>query len=237
MKEEWYEIENFSNYLLSNTGKIKAKEKVRWNGRCYATFKEKELSFKVKEGHIYGRQILISDSEITENVSIDNLIIKQFYTKDLPYSIEFYQLKHKDKDYTNLNFDNLELEINDFAIRVYDYEGNFLKDYPNKNAFCDELNVEYPLYNGIYTVCKGGQLECNNFQFRFLNCNPKLKLATLTNVCRPDVVPIAKYFDNRLISVYNSITEAFEKTNISIIEIWESLDRNKIINGFLFKRL
>ena len=73
--------------------------------------------------------------------------------------------------------------------------------------------------------------------FRFLNVKPPLKLPSLCEKYRSDTKPIAKYFDDNLICVYNSITEAQEKTNLEVTEIWESLDRNKIINGFMFKRI
>lgn len=120
-------------------------------------------------------------------------------------------------------------------IRIYDYEGNFLEDTTLDKAI-EITNSSYPSISGIIN---GFSLHCNGFQFREVTRTMNIsKLPSLDDV-RPDTTPIAKYWDGRLVCVYNSITEAARLNNTNAGNVASSYknDANLEINGFVYKKI
>lgn len=94
--EEWKTIEGFSNYIISNTGKIKS---LNYN----KTGKTKELSTnKLSNGYL--SILLYDDNKIKHKFLIHRLVALAFIKNPNNFNI----INHKDENRSNNNIDNLE---------------------------------------------------------------------------------------------------------------------------------
>lgn len=227
MKEIRKDLSFNPDYEISNYGYIVSKPRKTWNGRVWANKKETVL-----KANYYGVSI---DKKF---YNILDLLAEYFLECPKDFSREFYEVTFADGDKTNWRVDNLKLELKDNAMRVYDMEGNWLEDISSPSAFTEKHGI--PI-NNAYRCARGLVTHDSGFQFRLLKdglmINKLYSLPSLVGKRRSDTTPVAKYWGNKLICVYNSITEASEANEMDVKRIWESYERNKPVKGFLFKKI
>ena len=103
MKEIWRDIEGYKGkYQVSNTGKVKSLERMKWNGKGYQKIPEKILE-GVDDGHGYLHVNLCKDGKET-SCKVHRLIAQAF----LPNPNNLPEVNHKDEDKTNNKVENLE---------------------------------------------------------------------------------------------------------------------------------
>ena len=103
MKEIWKDIEGYEGYYqISNTGKVKSLERMKWNGKGYQKVPEKILE-GVDNGHGYLRVKLCKDGKV-EQPLVHVLVATAF----LPNPDNLPEVNHKDEDKTNNCVENLE---------------------------------------------------------------------------------------------------------------------------------
>ena len=103
MKEIWRDIEGYKGkYQVSNTGKVKSLERMKWNGKGYQKIPEKILE-GVDDGHGYLHVNLCKDGKET-SCKVHRLIAQAF----LPNPNNLPEVNDKDEDKTNNCVENLE---------------------------------------------------------------------------------------------------------------------------------
>ena len=103
MKEIWLNIEGYSNYMISNYGRVKSLNYRR-------TGKEKILSLKKdKKGYYY---ITLSKDGIGRNYKIHRLVAQAF----IPNPNNLPQVNHKDENPSNNCVENLEWCTNEYNL-------------------------------------------------------------------------------------------------------------------------
>ena len=104
--EEWRDIEGFEGYYqVSNTGKVKSLERMKWcglNGGCYVAVPEKILE-GVDDGHGYLRVKLCKGGKDTPG-KVHRLVAQAFLEN--PYNLP--EVNHKNEDKTDNRVENLE---------------------------------------------------------------------------------------------------------------------------------
>lgn len=126
------------------------------------------------------------------------------------------------------------IKASERQVRIYDYEGNWLEDTTLEQAIIKTKNC----HSAIAEVMKGKTSSSNHFQFRELTPGKtNKKLASLVNDPRSDTTPIAKYWDNKLICVYNSISEAAKCNGTVPGSIGRSTINGTKLNGFIYKKI
>lgn len=238
MKEEFKDVEGFEDYLVSNFGYIISKERFTDNGKTALALK-KEKILKTRFEKKYDGYVQLYKNSKARNFKVKELVAKHFIELPTEYPLNFYEIYFKDGDITNCKASNLYYEINNLAIRLFDLEGNWLGDYPN----AVEIASIYNMYSGnFYQAASGGVRSTGPFQCRFLktyggSLTTIKSLPSTIETMRSNTAPIAKYWNDKLICVYNSVTEAAINNILSVTEIWSSRDREKSVNGFLFKKI
>lgn len=246
-QEYWKDIKGFEGYYqISSHGRVKSVERESWNSKCMAVRSEKILKINKKEANIHGAYHLTNDLQ-KKYLNIKDLLLENFdfeiSESFKSYDKSFFDLFHKKGVFNDYIIENLYLSLKDTAIRVFDYEGNMINDYPSSVHFYTTINIETDSKSSAYTVAKGQYLSDSfGFQFRYLkNTDNQLlslkKLPSLVDKMRSDTKPVAKYFGGKLICVYNSITEAAENNLLPVEKVWQSLDKEVKIHGFTFKRI
>lgn len=125
------------------------------------------------------------------------------------------------------------------TVLQYDLEGNYLYTWEQRTirhiAEClsiDETDLSRAINNKIETA--------GNFQWRVQDRDRvPMKISQAYDVMgsMPEI-PIAKYYNDRLISTYNSIKEAAYKTRLDDSGISRCINgEEKQVNGFVFKRI
>lgn len=192
MKEIWKEISNFSDYEVSNLGRVKSKKRIvtTKQNKKYPV-KEKILKPQINNKTGYMQYALIKNKKkITKLAHI--LVAETFLNK----TNDNLEINHKDENKLNNRLDNLEYcthryninygtgnyrrkvtEINTRkSIRTtnritnrktkrviqYDLNGNFIKEWDNIFRARTELKL-----NKIWEVCNGKRNKCGNFIWRY----------------------------------------------------------------------
>lgn len=192
MKEIWKEISNFSDYEVSNLGRVKSKKRIvtTKQNKKYPV-KEKILKPQINNKTGYMQYALIKNKKkITKLAHI--LVAETFLNK----TNDNLEINHKDENKLNNRLDNLEYcthkyninygtgnyrrkvtEINTRKLirttnritnrktkRViqYDLNGNFIKEWDNIFRARTELKL-----NKIWEVCNGKRNKCGNFIWRY----------------------------------------------------------------------
>ena len=120
-------------------------------------------------------------------------------------------------------------------IRAYDLEGNFLADYESAADCARLLKIDK---ENIFSVLYGHAAFASHFQFRYLTKRTPKTIHPLSVIKKTGTnIPIAKYFSGRLISVYNSISEAAEKNNLSTASVSQSVNGEWLSSCFRFKKI
>lgn len=155
MIEEWKDIENFSNYQVSNLGNIKSKEHqyIRKDG-VRGTRKEKILSSNRSDKSKYINVILKSDSGEPTNLNIHSVVAKAW----IPNSDKNLIINHIDGNKHNNRVDNLEWVTYGENLRhayrkslrfastkrceIVDREGH-RRTYASVKELCESENLNY----------------------------------------------------------------------------------------------
>lgn len=119
-------------------------------------------------------------------------------------------------------------------VRMYDLEGAFLQDFTSIEEAAVRIRVQ-PFQ--IEKVINGQYLEVGGFQFRRFCSDTLDSLPPIyehTNQGKP-CRAIAKYWEGRLIAVYNSIAEASHKCALNKGSIKITADKQGTYKGFTFK--
>ena len=184
MKEIWKEILNFSDYEVSNLGRVKSKERIviTKQNKKYRV-KEKILKPQINNKTGYIQYTLIKDKkQITKLAHI--LVAETFLNK----TNDNLEINHKDENKLNNRLDNLEYCTHKYNINYgtgnyrrraaeinvkktsrktrkviqYDLSGNFIKEWDNIFRARSELKL-----NKIWEVCNGKRNKCGNFIWRY----------------------------------------------------------------------
>lgn len=133
-----------------------------------------------------------------------------------------------------MKINNIEYEIG-----IYDLEGNFIDSTDD----WDVLEKEFSLNkNTVRSALAYGSLIVSTYQLKFNNKQVitlkfPLKLGSVYNVNaggKPEK-PVAKYYKNKLISIYKTILEAEEKTGITRGGICNSCNKGYKAGIYTFK--
>ena len=169
MKEIWKTINEYPNYQVSNTGKVKSIERKvkKWNG--YRTVRERILNPINNKG--YQQVTLCRDGKI-KPMLVHRLVVQAF----LPNPYNLPEVNHLDEDKTNNNVENLEWCTREYNNNYGTHNERIAKSNTNniklsKKVLCIETNT---IYHSTIEVER---------QFGFANqnigacCNGKLKSA------------------------------------------------------------
>ena len=120
-------------------------------------------------------------------------------------------------------------------VRCYDLEGNMLQDFQSMK----EASLKLSINENLISHCVSGRNNfSSSFQFRKLSTNmPKKIGAIYGSSAGRDNVPVIKYWGNKVVSVYNSISEAALNNCLSQGKISLSIKREKEANGFIFRAI
>ena len=103
MREEWRNIEVFEGYyMISNLGRVKSLERMKWNGRGYQKVPEKILKGR-DNGHGYLRVNLCKEGKVKQHL-VHVLVATAF----LPNPDNLPEVNHKDENKQNNCVENLE---------------------------------------------------------------------------------------------------------------------------------
>ena len=218
-------------YSVSNFGYVISKERLKSNGKVQ--FKKKASVLKPARGV----SLHLREGNRSKSTTVLELVAKHFLELPTELPKQFYVVEQKDKS-KGYESDNLEYQINPFSLRVFDMEGNWLDDYVDLPSFNNAFNLNI---TSAYRNAYGGAISTQGFQFRYLRVNNQVnnikQIPSALNKMRSDTTPVIKYWGDKLICVYNSITEAAECNQLEVEQVWESYGRNKEIKGFLFKKI
>lgn len=246
-QEYWKDIKGFEGYYqISSHGRVKSLEReiAPQNNKPYIK-PEKILKGILRGGSKHISYCLKTDL-VEKYPSIKQLILENFiFSKPShleSYNDSFFDLFHINGEFTDYVIENLYINLKNNAIRVFDYEGNWLGDYCDAVEFGKHRKIK-DKDNDIYTIAKGILLSSTEgFQFRYLKAtNSQLlsikKLPSLVNKDLRDNTPVAKYFNGRIICVYNNITDAAEANLLTYIAVLENIKYGYYANSFTFKRI
>jgi len=109
---------------------------------------------------------------------------------------------------------------NKYNVAIYDLEGNFIT---STFGIEEASNLTGADRNLISCIVNGKNTKGNDFQFRRFEKEPIRKIGNVLSIVKGmDQRPVAKYFEDKLICVYNSIREAESKTKIDVGSIHQS---------------
>lgn len=119
MKEIWKPVRNYEGlYEVSNMGRVKSVERMKWCGKGYYKAPERILKLKKrKDGYL---QIKLHKDGAEKVYLVHRLVSEAF----IPNPNNLPEVNHKDEDKTNNHIDNLE-----FCSRLYNntYNGRAKK--------------------------------------------------------------------------------------------------------------
>ena len=146
--EIWKDIKDYEGlYQISNNGKVKALEKIIWNGQGYLHFPEKIRKLNPdKDGYL---NITLSNKGKAKTFKIHRLVAEAF----LPNPDNLPEVNHKDGDKTNNNVSNLEWctrkENQRHAFRI-----GLINQKGERNPMYGRLGVDNPNSIPIYQLNK-----------------------------------------------------------------------------------
>lgn len=243
MEEYWKDVKEFEGYYqISSHGRVKSLEREVNYGNHIRLKKESILKPIYRSDMIHPYYNLYDDLKKVQT-NVISLLKSNFDIRRLEYPVEyddsFLEIHHIEDDFVDYKIENLYYDIKKSVLRVFDYEGNFISDFPDIRTCADSLKLSYDLVDNSLrfgSIC----IKENGFQIRKVITNAgvasKIKqLPSLVNKMRSDTIPIAKYHNDRLICVYNSLTEAAENNLLSSSVINQNIKYGYYANGFTFK--
>lgn len=120
---------------------------------------------------------------------------------------------------------------------VYDLEGNFVTSFTNWEDFEDSFEISR---DAVHKYLRNFENRIGALQFRTKIINKvssklPVEIGAVYQVCGTKKCKIGKYFNDKLIAVYNSINEAERLTKIQGIS--QSCVKGCKANGFNFKKI
>lgn len=110
-----------------------------------------------------------------------------------------------------------------FEISVYDLEGNYITSAFGIKAASELTKVSR---SSISSCVNGKQNFSGGFQFRKFYKEPLKKIGDVSILYKHvDLRPVAKYFNNNLVCVYESIAEASLKNKLDTSSVFYSCDK------------
>ena len=123
------------------------------------------------------------------------------------------------------------------VVLQYDLEGNFLKEWESYTLVDIGSELEINSTN-ICAAINGRNLTAGNFQWRYKDgSRVQQRIGEVYHLDGSKLkIKVAKYFNNRLISIYNSIEEAAEKNNLHMPNVHQAVySDTRTCGGFTFK--
>lgn len=172
MLEEWVEIVGYSDYMISNHGRV-------W-GRRYNRILKPQAD---RYGYLFVN--LYRDGK-AKSVKVHRLVASHFicFIPEVDKELSDYHVNHRDEDKTNNNVTNLEFitckaNVNYGTAnrrRVVTNQGNSTTP---KKVICVETGEVFSSIreaarhigranNGIMHCCKGKRKKCGGYQWRYL---------------------------------------------------------------------
>ena len=132
------------------------------------------------------------------------------------------------------------MEINkiDYEIGIYDLEGHFIDstdswEYLEKEFKLPEVHVRN------YLTMNSNYIDIYQLKLRKVNIKSSLPVqignVVYSQSSGKKKAPVGKYYKNALVSVYTSINEASELSNIDKGSIHKSISKGCRAKGFKFK--
>jgi hypothetical protein len=119
-------------------------------------------------------------------------------------------------------------------IRMYDLEGNFLEDFDTITLASKKIEVNV---SSIISALRYS-ISLNSWQFRILNEKTPYKIGeNYKKAGNVTAKKIGKYYNDKLISVYNSAEEAAKKNNLKKTTVYRAAEKKEYLSGFIFKFL
>lgn len=122
------------------------------------------------------------------------------------------------------------------VVRMYDLEGNFLEEFKSIKNASTELKIAH---SDISNCVNDRVHKVESFQFRLLKTSRLKYIGSVVDLpYGREKIKVGKYWKDKLISVYNSITEAADKNDLNTGSIQQNIlgERNSV-NGFVFKKI
>lgn len=180
MEEIWKDIEGFEGlYQISNMGRVKSVERMKWSGKCYYKAPEKILKAgKSSGGYLF---VWLCKDGKGKWCVIHRLVAKAF----LPNPEELPEVNHIDEDKTNNCVTNLEWcskkyninygtrrrraleKINKPVISISKISG-LIMEYPSA-AEAERMTGVYSTH--ITRCCKGKQKSSGGFYWMYANAD------------------------------------------------------------------
>ena len=168
-KEEiWKTINDFPNYQVSNTGKIKRIEHKIWNGRGYYTVSEQILKpSKNRYGYL---QLSLCNENKKKTMLVHRLVCESFLKN--PYNLP--QVNHKNEIKTDNRLENLE-----FCDASYNVNFGTRNERISKKILCIDTGKIYPSIieierqlgfdkGHICACCQGKRKSCCGFHWQYV---------------------------------------------------------------------
>lgn len=227
MTEVWKKVKDYTNYEISNTGKIR---NIKLN---------KELKLSSNTGYFY---IYLSENNKRKKGYIHRLVANAFLEKTNNKLV----VNHKDGNKGNNNVENLEwitqgenvqhafdnnlLVHFKLGVKQYTTEDEFVKEYPS----IEDASLKTSINNcSISLVCKGKRKTAGGFKWKYVNDTNIYKY-------KPEGIEI-KDFPNYIITkegkVYSKKRQNYIKTqkqgNLERVK----LQNNNIVKSFCVHNL
>lgn len=131
-----------------------------------------------------------------------------------------------------MTINNIEYEIG-----IYDLEGNFIDSTDDWDVLINTFKISK---NDIINYLKGNYIKSGIYQLSFKDKNKissrlPSKIADASNLSNGNLIPVAKYYNNKLITCYKSISEASRLTGLDVGNIGRSCIKGHKVTIYTFK--
>lgn len=169
MREEWRPVVGYEGlYEVSNMGRVKSLERVKWNNGGYCKVSERILK-PCDDGHGYLKARLFKDGK-RKNCYVHRLVATAFCENPMGYT----EVNHINEDKSDNRADNLE-----WCSRQYNVEyskakaiiginkiSGLILEFPSLNEASRQLGIAH---SSIIKCCKGKLKSCGGFYWMYAN--------------------------------------------------------------------
>ena len=225
MKNEiWRRIENFSNYEVSNYGRVRSLDKqIITKNNKIRLYKGKILKQRLSRNKKYYCVGIYDNNNKQHVLLIHRLVAKTFIPNPNNYEI----VNHKDENKFNNYVENLEWitikennrysfykhpeRLNTVSILQYDLEGNFIKEWKSIKEAADYYNINQ---NNISECLKGRSKSSHKFIWKYYQYNFSKKIEGYSNNSKYRKIIQYDLFGN-FIKIWNSMIDIEKELNIN----------------------
>ena len=120
---------------------------------------------------------------------------------------------------------------------VYDLEGNFVTSFTTWEELYDNFEIDSNYINKYFRNFENrfGVLQFRTRIIEHTSSKMPVQIGAVYDICGTKKCKVGKYFNNKLIAVYDSINEAERRTKIQGIS--QSCAKGCKAGGFNFKKL